>query len=110
VPKKEAERRAWATVQCRDRGGKKSGSGRGKKVDTAPSRKGGRLGGRAAAKRSAAGAFALREEGGGDAQAARGEIVKTRNALISSRRNHLAPLRVPFPHLLERPFACSARS
>jgi len=54
VPKKEAERRAWATVNAETGGGKKSGSGRGKKVDTAPSRKGGRLGGRAAAKRPAA--------------------------------------------------------
>jgi plasmid stabilization system protein ParE len=54
VSKKEAERRAWATVNAETGGGKKSGSGRGKKVDTAPSRKGGRLGGRAAAKRPAA--------------------------------------------------------
>jgi plasmid stabilization system protein ParE len=30
VPKKEAERRAWATVNKDDGGGKKSGSGRGK--------------------------------------------------------------------------------
>jgi plasmid stabilization system protein ParE len=29
--KKEAERRAWATVNKSDKGGKKSGSGRGKK-------------------------------------------------------------------------------
>jgi len=28
--KKEAERRAWATVNKQDKGGKKSGSGRGK--------------------------------------------------------------------------------
>jgi hypothetical protein len=54
VPDKEAERRAWATVNKETGGGKKSGSGRGKKVNTAPSRKGGRLGGRAAASRPAA--------------------------------------------------------
>ena len=54
VSRKEAERRAWATVNKQDRGGKKSGSGRGKKRDTSSSRKGGRLGGRAAAKRPAA--------------------------------------------------------
>jgi hypothetical protein len=54
TPKKEAERRAWATVNAETHGGKKSGSGRGKKTDTAPSRKGGRLGGRASAKRPAA--------------------------------------------------------
>src|ERR1051325_11614459 len=51
VSKKEAESRAWATVNSETGGGKKSGSGRGKKVNTAPSRKGGRLGGRAAAAR-----------------------------------------------------------
>jgi len=47
----EAERRAWATVNKETGGGKKSGSGRGRKVNRAPSRKGGRLGGRAAAAR-----------------------------------------------------------
>lgn len=51
---KEAERRAWATVNKETHGGKKSGSGRGKSEDHAPSRKGGRLGGRASAQRSAA--------------------------------------------------------
>jgi len=45
VGKKEAERRAWATVNKSDKGGKKSGSGRGKKSSKAPSRKGGRKGG-----------------------------------------------------------------
>ncbi len=53
VGKKEAERRAWATVNKETGGGKKSGSGRGKKVSHASSRKGGRLGGRASAQRSA---------------------------------------------------------
>jgi len=51
VPEKEAERRAWATVNKETHGGKKSGSGRGKPENHAPSRKGGRLGGRAAAAR-----------------------------------------------------------
>jgi len=54
VPEREAERRAWATVNKQDHGGKKSGSGRGKPRDTSPSRKGGRIGGRAAASRPAA--------------------------------------------------------
>src|SRR6476661_9871813 len=54
VPAHEAERRAWATVNKETGGGKKSGSGRGKKVSHASSRKGGRLGGRAAASRPAA--------------------------------------------------------
>src|ERR1051325_1262898 len=43
--KKEAERRAWATVNAESHGGKKSGSGRGKKEDRGPSRKGGKIGG-----------------------------------------------------------------
>jgi len=44
--KKKAERRAWATVNKESGGGKKSGSGRGKKGSKASSRKGGRKGGR----------------------------------------------------------------
>jgi plasmid stabilization system protein ParE len=52
--KGEAERRAWATVNKMGHGGKRSGSGRGKGTDTAPARKGGRLGGKAAARRPAA--------------------------------------------------------
>jgi hypothetical protein len=51
VGEKEAERRAWATVNNETGGGKKSGSGRGKKVNRAPSRKGGKLGGKASASR-----------------------------------------------------------
>jgi plasmid stabilization system protein ParE len=54
VSHKEAERRAWATVNAETHGGKKSGSGRGKEENHAPSRKGGRLGGKAAARRPAA--------------------------------------------------------
>jgi hypothetical protein len=54
VSHKEAERRAWATVNAETHGGKKSGSGRGKEENHAPSRKGGRMGGRAAARRPAA--------------------------------------------------------
>ena len=58
VPEDEAERRAWATVNKMTGGGKKSGSGRGKRVNKAPAKKGGRIGGerggRAAARRPAA--------------------------------------------------------
>jgi hypothetical protein len=42
----EAKRRAWATVNKESGGGKKSGSGRGKKESHASSRRGGRIGGR----------------------------------------------------------------
>ncbi len=45
VSKKTAEKRAWATVNKSDHGGKKSGSGRGKKSSKAPMRKGGKKGG-----------------------------------------------------------------
>ena len=48
VSKKEAERRAWATVNKETGGGKKSGSGRGRAVNRSASRRGGK---RAAASR-----------------------------------------------------------
>jgi plasmid stabilization system protein ParE len=58
VSKKEAESRAWATVNKESGGGNKSGSGRGKQDSHESSRKGGRKGGssssRSAADRSAA--------------------------------------------------------
>lgn len=54
VSKKTAKQRAWATVNAMTGGGKKSGSGRGKRTNKAPARKGGRLGGAAAAARPAA--------------------------------------------------------
>ncbi|MCE9546650.1 MAG: plasmid stabilization protein [Planctomycetia bacterium] len=52
LTEKESERRAWATVNKMTGGGKKpGGSGRGKKTNLAPAKKGGRLGGQAAAAR-----------------------------------------------------------
>ena len=48
---KEAKRRAWATVNKMTGGGKKSGSGRGKRTNKSPARKGGRKGGRSAARK-----------------------------------------------------------
>jgi hypothetical protein len=44
--KGEAERRAWATVNKETGGGKKSGSGRGKKSNKSSSKKGGKKGGK----------------------------------------------------------------
>jgi plasmid stabilization system protein ParE len=52
VSKKEAESRAWATVNKESGGGKKSGSGRGKKESDASSKKGGKKGGKKAGKKS----------------------------------------------------------
>jgi plasmid stabilization system protein ParE len=63
VGKSEAERRAWATVNAETGGGKKSGSGRGKAENHAPSRKGGRKGGAASAGRSAADRSAAAKKG-----------------------------------------------
>ena len=55
VSSKEAERRAWATVNKDDGGGKKAGgSGRGKDTGHPASHKGGKKGGEASAGRSAA--------------------------------------------------------
>jgi plasmid stabilization system protein ParE len=50
----EAERRAWATVNKDDGGGKKSGSGRGKDTGHPAAHKGGEKGGKASASRTAA--------------------------------------------------------
>ena len=55
VSRKEAASRAWATVNATHGGGEKpGGGGYGRPENPAPSRKGGRLGGRAAAARPAA--------------------------------------------------------
>jgi plasmid stabilization system protein ParE len=52
VPKDEAERRAWATVNKIHKGGERPGGGGfGKPEDHSPNRKGGRKGGAAAAAR-----------------------------------------------------------
>ena len=51
VPEKEAERRAWATVNKDDGGGKKAGSGRGVETGHPAAHKGGRIGGAASASR-----------------------------------------------------------
>ena len=49
---KAAARIAWATVNKSTGGGKKSGSGRGKKVSKASSRKGGKKGGKKSGKKA----------------------------------------------------------
>jgi plasmid stabilization system protein ParE len=54
VPEDEAERRAWATVNKESGGGNKAGSGRGVPDTNESAKKGGRLGGQAAARRPAA--------------------------------------------------------
>ena len=54
VSQKESERRAWATVNKDDGGGKKSGSGRGAHTGHPAAHKGGEKGGAASAARPAA--------------------------------------------------------
>jgi hypothetical protein len=54
TPEKEAERRAWATVNKETGGGNKSGSGRGVPDTNVSAKKGGRIGGKASASRPAA--------------------------------------------------------
>lgn len=63
VSEKEAERRAWATVNKESGGGNKSGSGRGKADNHASSRKGGQKGGAASANRSATDRSAAAKKG-----------------------------------------------
>ena len=54
VPEKEAERRAWATVNKESGGGNKSGSGRGVPDTNVSAKRGGKIGGSHSAQRSAA--------------------------------------------------------
>lgn len=54
VDKDEAQSRAWATVNKESGGGNKSGSGRGKPDTKVSAKRGGRIGGRAAAARPTA--------------------------------------------------------
>lgn len=63
VSAKKAERRAWATVNKDDGGGKKSGSGRGKSTGHPAAHKGGRKGGAASASRPAADRSAAAKKG-----------------------------------------------
>jgi hypothetical protein len=62
VPEKDPERRAWATVNKDDGGGKKGGgSGRGKVTGHPAAHKGGRMGGSASASGPAASRWRLRD-------------------------------------------------
>jgi plasmid stabilization system protein ParE len=54
VPEREAERRAWATVNKDDGGGKRGGSGVGAHTGDPAAHRGGELGGEASAHRPAA--------------------------------------------------------
>jgi plasmid stabilization system protein ParE len=62
VPEKEAERRAWATVNKDDGGGKQGGSGEGAHTGHPAAHRGGELGGKASAERPAADRHASAEK------------------------------------------------
>ena len=64
VSSKEAAKRAWATVNKESGGGKKSGSGRGKKESRSASKKGGKKGGKQAAKKKAGKKKSGKKKGG----------------------------------------------
>ena len=64
VSSKEAAKRAWATVNKESGGGKKSGSGRGKKENRSASKKGGKKGGKKAAKKKTAKKKTGKKKGG----------------------------------------------
>lgn len=85
VGKEEAERRAWATVNKDEGGGKKSGSGRGTKDSKAASRKGGRKGGEASSSRPASARSASAKKSCRDPQEEIGELI-ARNFPSSSKR------------------------
>jgi hypothetical protein len=61
----EAERRAWATVNKSSGGGKKSGSGRGKKTNKGPSKKGGKKGGKKSGSKKSGGSKKATSSKGG---------------------------------------------
>jgi hypothetical protein len=65
VSEEEAERRAWATVNKSSGGGKRSGSGRGKKSNKEPFKKGGKKGGEKGGKKSSS------KKGGGSKKGAK---------------------------------------
>ena len=66
VSEKEAERRAWATVNKDDGGGKEpGGSGRGKRTGHPAAHRGGRIGGAASAARPAASRSAAAKKAAG---------------------------------------------
>jgi hypothetical protein len=71
IPSREAERRAWATVNKETGGGNKSGSGRGVKDTNVSSKRGGRTGGPRGGKASASRPAAARSRSAKKAAATR---------------------------------------
>src|SRR5450759_5622134 len=79
VGKKEAERRAWATVNKETGGGNKSGSGRGVPDTNVSSKRGGRIGGPRGGKASAGRPAATRSRSAKKATATRKRNARTKS-------------------------------
>ena len=86
TPKKEAERRAWATVNKATGGGNKSGSGRGVPDTNVSAKKGGRIGGPRGGKASASRPAAARSRSAKKAAATRKRNVTKRSAARKTAR------------------------
>ena len=80
TPKKEAERRAWATINKETGGGNKSGSGRGIPDTNVSAKKGGRIGGPRGGKASASRPAAARKRSAKKAAATRKRNATKRSA------------------------------
>jgi len=87
VGTKEAERRAWATVNKETGGGNKSGSGRGVKDTNVSAKRGGRIGGPRGGKAAASRPAASRSRSAKKAAATR----KRKAAVRSSARRTARP-------------------
>ena len=86
TPKKEAERRAWATVNKETGGGNKSGSGRGVPDTNVSAKKGGRIGGPRGGKASASRPAAARSRSAKKAAATRKRSATKRSAKRKTAR------------------------
>jgi hypothetical protein len=86
LPKNEAERRAWATVNKETGGGNKSGSGRGVPDTNVSAKKGGRIGGPRGGKASASRPAAARSRSAKKAAATRKRNVTKRSAARKTAR------------------------
>jgi hypothetical protein len=86
VGRKEAERRAWATVNKETGGGNKSGSGRGVPDTNVSSKRGGRIGGPRGGKASASRPAAARSRSAKKAAATRKRHTATSGARKAARK------------------------
>jgi hypothetical protein len=86
VGRKEAERRAWATVNKETGGGNKSGSGRGVPDTNVSSKRGGRIGGPRGGKASASRPAAARSRSAKKAAATRKRNATKRSAARKTAR------------------------